>query len=224
MKKYFVLFACAVVVALMVAMFSGCSLSSSSNNISDTRLGVFDGECESFNATFVYGKRETPYKLDGVANNLVDFAIISVCFPSRIADDEVISYSLTAGTKTANGTLEKNPYTNEFMADTKLSISGSETVSLVLSSNNLEETTLGLVNRSQSWQVNNEKALEIGTSALKDEIQNFKDSGYEVQAKIVTQQSTNFGTYYWNISITSTSGKSHSVLVDVSKGEILVKN
>lgn len=225
MKKYFIIIACAVIVAFMVALFSGCSSSSAISNVSDDRYGVFDGECENFNATLIYGKRETPYKLDGIANELVDFAIISVNFPNKIAENEVVTYSLTAGDKKSSGNLERNPYTNEYMVDTKLALSGDETVNLVVQSDSCEETSLSLTNRSKTWEIDHEKALELGAKSLKEEINAFKkNGGYEIQIKIATQQKTNFGTYYWNFYVISTSGKRHSVLISVSNGEILVKN
>ena len=47
---------------------------------------------------------------------------------------------------------------------------------------------------------------------------------YEIYVKIISEQETNFGTYYWTVSVIGTNGDKHSVVFGVNSDEILVKN
>lgn len=226
MKKYLIIIGCVALVAFMVALFSGCSLQSNDENISDIRYGIYDGECEEYNATFVYGMREKPYILDGTSNKGVEFGIITVVFSNRPSENETVSYSLKIGEGTYAGTLEKSPYSNEYMADIGKLASNSDEMTLSISVGSEAEETIKLDNKSNSWQISSSKAKEIGLKALKaniDKLENEKQN-YEVYVKIISQQQTNFGKYYWNVSIVSSKGEKHSVLFSTENEEILVKN
>lgn len=226
MKKYLIIIACVTLVAFMVALFSGCSANSTTNNISDLRYGIFDGECEEYNASFVYGMRETPYNLDGISNKKVEFGIITVVFSSKIPDTETVTYSLKIDGETISGNLEKSPYSNEYMADVGKLCSDSSSLFLSIGREGEETTEISLTNRSNSWKINYSKAQELGLNALDAEISKFEESNlsYEIYVKIISQQQTNFGKYFWNISIVSSKGDKHSVLFSTESEDILVKN
>lgn len=225
MKNYLIIFGSLSLIVFMVFLFSGCTQTQNNNNVADIRNGIYDGECEDFNATFVYGERENPYQANGIANNLVEFGIISVVFETKPSQENV-KYSLKLnGEKTFSGTLEKNPYSNEYMADVGFAIAPNSSLSLTLSINN-EEKEINLSNKSNSWKISSEKALEIGKESFKDEISMFNknNENYELFVKIITQQQTNFGKYYWNVSIVSSSGKKHNIVFSTDSEEILLKN
>lgn len=226
MKKYLIIIACVTLVAFMVALFSGCSANSSENCISDLRYGIFDGECEEYNASFVYGMREKPYYLDGVSNKKVEFGIITVVFSSKPADNETVTYSLKLDNEIISGELEKSPYSNEYMADVGKLCSEDSIVSLKVSVSNENGTEVNLTNKSKSWTISCSKAQELGLEALKTNIERFDKDGktYEVYVKIISQQQTNFGKYYWNVSVVSKDGEKHSVLFSTESEDILVKN
>ena len=225
MKNYLIAFMSLSLIVFMIFLFSGCTQSQNENNIADIRQEIFDCECEEFNATFVCGMRENPYQANGVANKLTEFGIISVVFESK-PQQENISYSLVLNNeKTFSGQLEKNPYSNEYMADVGFSVDPNSSLSLTISVGG-EEKEIVLQNKSNSWTIKSEDALEIGLDAFKDEIANFNKNNetYELFVKIMTQQQTNFGKYYWNVSIVSSSGKKHNVVFSTENPEILLKN
>lgn len=226
MKKYFKIFLSIAIVTLMIAMFSGCSANtSSSNKISDNRYGIFDGKNENFNVTFVYGMRENPYNADGISNSLVEFGIISVTFASGIDANQTITYCLIMDDDTISGTLEKSPFTNEYMADIGKKCKDNSVISLKLTYEGKEET-VSLENKTLTWKINNEQAYEIGTEALSSAINNFKKNNidYEIYVKIISQQETNFGTYFWSVSLIGSNGEKHNVVFGINSDEILVKN
>lgn len=227
MKKYLILFASLSLIVFMVFLFGGCTFSSANeNNISDLRQGIYDGQCEEYNATFVYGTRENPYLADGVANKMVEFGIISVIFETKPTENETTEFLLEIdGKKTVSGTLEKSPYTNEYMADIGATVPDGSTLKLIVKLNG-EEISVPLTNQNTSWQINSSKAYEIGKNALKNEIAEIKNNNqsYELHIKITTQQETNFGKYYWQVTVISSSGKKHNVLFSPQSEEILLKN
>ena len=98
MKKYLIIIGCVALVAFMVALFSGCSLQSNKENVSDIRYGIFDGECEEYNATFVYGIREKPYVLDGISNKGVEGNSLSKNFTENRVTAESMEETRKAGT------------------------------------------------------------------------------------------------------------------------------
>lgn len=232
MKKYLIIFAFITMAAFMVALFSGCSdgVGTNNSNVSDVRYGIFDGECEEYNATFVYGMRENPYNSDGISNKNVEFGILSVVFLERIDEKETVNFSLTINDNTINGKLEKSPYTSEYMADIGTTCPDDATISLKISlasnDNSSSDKSITLTNQNLSWEINYENAYKIGTEALSEEVKalNKSKTGYEVYVKIITQQQTNFGTYFWAVSIVSTSGEKHTVIFTPHSEEILVKN
>lgn len=225
MKNYLIIFGSLSLIVFAIFLFSGCTGTTNENNLADIRTGIYDGECEDFNATFVYGMRETPYQSNGVANKLVEFGIISVVFESK-PKQETIQYSLKLnGDKTFSGELEKNPFSNEFMADVGFSIEPNSSLSLTLSIDG-EEKEVVLQNKSNSWTIQSQEALEIGTNAFKDEIATYTKNKetYELFVKIISQQQTNFGKYYWSVSIVTSSGKKHNVVFTTESPELLLKN
>lgn len=226
MKKYFVLFASLSLIVFMVFLFTGCTSPSNENYIADIRNGIFDGECEEFNATLVYGLRETPYQSNGIANKLVEFGIISVVFENAPSESETVKYALSIdGETTLSGTLEKSPYTTEYMADIGTTIDPASTIKLTISYGD-EEKEISLDSKNSSWTITSEKALEVGLNAFKDEIATYNKNNqtYEIYVKIMTQQETNFGKYFWSVSIVSSSGEKHNIVLSSNSEEILLKN
>lgn len=226
MKKYFKIFLSVAIVTLMIAMFSGCSNESSlTAGVSDDRYGIFDGKNENFNATFVYGMRENPYRADGISNKTVEFGIISVTFSTPLETNATITYQLQIADNTISGTLEKSPFTNEYMADIGIKCKDNSALSLKLSYEGKEEV-ITLENKNSSWNIDHKKAHEIGIEALSSAIKNFEKQNvcYEIYVKIISEQETNFGTYYWTVSVIGTNGDKHSVVFGVNSDEILVKN
>lgn len=229
MKKIFIAFFSITIITLMLFLLSGCNVKSNNYEkfISDVRYGIFDGQCNSYNATFTYGLREKPYSPNGVANNKVEFGIISVIFTEKVEEDEIVCFSLKINEDIISGTLEKSPYTDQYMADIGKICSDTDRLSLdVYFASDTSSTIVDLTNKSANWEVNYEDALSNGLSSLSGEIKEFvnKDSSYEIQVKILNDQQTNFGSYFWSVTIISSSGAKHNVVFSTSSKDILVKN
>lgn len=225
MKKYFVLFGSLSLIVFIVMLFSGCSSSNIKEKITDFRYGVYDCSNDNLNVIFVYGLRENPYKYDGIVNNNMEFGIISVEFKDEINETDKIEYVLDIDDQSYYGNLEKNPYSTEYMANIGKICQNDSKLSITILINGIKQETLNLENKTILWKINSNQALEIGINSLKDKINEFEknNQNYEIHVKILTQQKTNFGKYYWIVSIISKTEK-HNVIFSTQSEEILVKN
>lgn len=228
MKKIFITFFSISIVVLILFIFTGCTnVENYEDFISDIRQGVFDGQCESYTVTFTYGQREKPYSLDGVANSKIEFGILSVIFDENIDDDDIVYYSLKINNDITTGTLEKSPYTDQYMADIGKICSDADVLSLdIYFASDTNTKSVVLTNKNKDWDINYEEAFTNGITALSEEIKTLSnnDTTYELQIKILNEQQTNFGSYFWSVTVISSSGVKHNVVFSTSSTDILVKN
>lgn len=227
MKKIVIAFSAVFLVSFMIFLFSGCTSNNYNNLISDIRYGVFDAECEEYSVTFTYGLREKPYSPDGIVNEKVEFGIISVLFTGSINSKETVYYSIKINDNVTSGTLEKSPYTNQYMADIGKLCSDTDTISIeVYIGEATDITAVALKNKSADWKIDHEKALSKGIDALSAEINTLTKNKftYEIQVKILNEQETNFGVYFWSFTLLSSDGGRYNVVFDIETGDILLKN
>ena len=110
------------------------------------------------------------------------------------------------------------------MADIGSQITTNEPIELTLKLPT-GEIKLTLEKRSENWEINFEKALKIGKNALKDEISEMSKNGsIEYYLKIISNNKTNFGTYFWAFTAISENGEKHTVIFSPTNEAILVKN
>ena len=222
MKKFY-FYSCLGIICLIVALILvGCGNSNFNllDNLSDARYGVFDGKNDDFNATFIYGERENPYAPDGIRNKTVDFGIISVVFKEKPTASTPI-FTLKTETKTYSGELEKSPFTDEYMADIGEQITNDNILELTIDGYEV----LNLDRKNNTFEIDFEKALTIGENGLKNEIKELAKNGkVECYLKIIYNNKSNYGTYFWAFSIIGEDGTKHNVIFSTNSGEILVKN
>lgn len=227
MKKIIITFCSISLIALMLFLFSGCQSLNNEELISDLRYGIFDGEGETYNATFTYGLREKPYYPDGIVNPKVEFGIISVIFAEKINDGDTVYYSIKINDNIISGILEKSPYTDQYMADIGRICSDSDLITLeIYFESNSTPQVISLTNKNLSWNIDYKEAFKNGIEALAENIKEFKEkkSSYEVQVKILNEQQTNFGVYFWSVTIISSEGDKHNVVFATNSPDILLKN
>ena len=222
MKKFY-FYSCLGIICLITALILvGCGSSSLNvkDNLSDARYGVFDGKNDDFNATFIYGERENPYSPDGINNNLVDFGIISVVFNEKPTVDNP-TFTLKTETKIYSGELEKSPFTDEYMADIGERIFDDNILEFTIDG----YEKINLDRKNNSFEIDFEQALKIGEEGLKDEIKQMTKNGKtEFYLKIIYNNKSNYGQYFWAFSVIGEDGTKHNIIFSTNNGEILVKN
>ena len=225
MKNYIIGFICLSIIVFVTMLFVGCNNTTNSENISDLRYGIFEGQNENFNATFLYGIREEPYRADGVSSSVkIEFGIITVTFENRIDENKVITYLLVIDENEYSGEMEKSPYSDDYMANIGKICNKNSSITLSIKVGDQEET-IELENVSLNFELDYEKAMEIGLDALSENISEIEknNESYEIYVKILSDQKYNFGKYYWGVSVVSPSQR-HNVLISTSTQEILLKN
>ena len=189
------------------------------NNLSDSRYYVFDGECETYFATLIFGKRETPYYADGISNENVEFGIIEVMFFNK-KTEETISCKLDIDNLSYNVILEKNPITFSYMTDLEKIYNQNSTIYLTV-----EDQVVNLENQTKNWQINFQKALHVGINTFKDFIISSKKNNLntEFYLKIIGKANSYENKFfYWCFSIKG-ENISKSCAIDVETGEVLTK-
>lgn len=228
MKKIVITLSTVCLVAFMLFLFSGCTSTNYNNLLSDVRYGVFDGQCEDYSVTFTYGLREKPYFPDGIANEKVEFGIVSVVFTDSFSVDKTVYYSIKINENVTSGTLEKSPYTDQYMADIgKICSDGDEiSIEIYFGDEIVDVDSISLKNKSADWEVDYKKAMNEGITALSAEIENMTQNKltYEIQVKILNEQETNFGVYFWSVTLISSDGDRCNVVLDTTTADILLKN
>ena len=218
MKKYIIL----VILMLSFCFFIGCGTNLNDKvvkNLSEIRYNAFQYVSSGFKISFMSGEREDPYEYDGISNKKVDFGIITAVFKDFKGFNK-IPFKIELNGDVKEGLLEKNPFNSSYMADIGIKVKDDYKIKVSLNNGDFVE----LVNISNSWAINYEKALEIGINYTKDEILKLKNNeAAEFYLKIITDEEYLIDEFFWSFSFTDSNFKSTTVIIDVNSGEILVK-
>lgn len=210
-----------LIFTLLVGCGKGNIKSDVVNNMADIRYNLFVGQAENISANLMCGMRENPYQADGIAKKTVQFGVITVTLKNR--PTESVHYSLVAGKQSFAGVLEENPYNHTFMVDIEKIIDGEEGVYLTVEG---VASNMQLMPISKDWAVQYDKALELGISALEEDIKSMyhkRKFKAECFLKIILDQNAINNPYYWCFGVTGEDGKKAVVIFDVESGEIITK-
>lgn len=217
---------------LIVASVFGLSACGKSNiNLNDyiieERHTLFTAQDNLYTVTLSSGLREENYALDGIVNNKIDFAVLTIA--RNNADplsNDTYTYTVVVNDQTYTGDMEKSATDNTYSADLMVNIPADATV-------NAEIKFTGytfnqpLENTSNSFTVDKSKAIEIANTELKTELENLtadKNNKIEVVMKLLKDYSnTELKTYYWYVGIVSTNGETLGILIDANSGNIIAK-
>ena len=196
-------------------------------NLSEVRYNLFRGDSEVLNATFMTGEREEIYVLNGQADNLIDFGIITLNF--KTPTDTyfgVPKYKLTIGDEYYEGEFEKSPFDANYVADIGVKTPDDSQIYLLVEWESIYET-LKLDPISPGWTLNWQKALETAMDNISDT--NFealvKDGKLEaeVHIQIIGDPDGLTNQYYWYISIYGQNGSTINIVIDPMTGALISK-
>jgi len=203
----------------------GCNsvYSEVSKAVSEVRYSIYSGETDALKATFMCGKREKDYVINGYNTPLIDFGIITITLKKPATSDNA-KIVLTVDTNRYEDTLEKNPFDDTLVADLKIIPTTSELSLKVYLNNDAHELTLNCL--SSDWKIDHQAALKLACKTLKGELKTQIDSSYkgEVYVKIIEDTKVNKGEYYWYVSFAGRDGIKHTVIINPLSGEVLAKN
>lgn len=197
-----------------------------SDYLIEERNSLFVGSDNLYSVTLSAGKREKDYAFDGVINEKVDFAILTL---SRIDNsplaNDTYNYGVTIGENTYTGTLTKSEVDNSYSADLEIALTDEDPISTQITftgytfSQNLENIT-------SQFQVKKDDALKIANDTLGSQVQNLisANTQIEVVMKILKDYSaSDIRNYYWYVGSISTDGDTLGVLINANTGEVVAK-
>lgn len=213
---------------LVCIVLAGCSnlYKSVKNNVSEVRQNIYTGESQSLVGSFMSGKREEDYVINGVSTTSIEFGVIAVSLQNiNVGYAKTGQYTLISGKDTYSGELQLNPFDNSYVADIGTIIDSDDEIILKVSIGSFsDEVTLSKINTS--WSINHNDALKLACKTLKSDLKGWNTkTGFDGEAyvKIIHDSKISSTDYFWYISFVNTTGTMHSVIIHPITGEILAK-
>lgn len=216
-----------VLIVGVCIVLAGCSklYKNAQNSIAEVRQNIYIGENESMVASFMAGKREEDYVINGVSTPLIEFGVIAVSLQNvNVSYAKTGSFSLLSGKDTYSGELQLNPFDNSYVADIGKIIDNDDDISLTVSIGSFT-SEVSLQKTNTKWKLNCDDALKTACKALKSELKSWGKKNFdgEVYIKIIHDSKISSTDYFWYVSFVNTTGTMHSVIIHPITGEILAK-
>jgi uncharacterized protein Veg len=219
-------FLCAVAaIAALTGLLAACGSGEVDkeilNNISDLRTNVYTAKSESVEVTVLTGRRETPYKIDGISEVKTDYTVISIKPAEPPSPERSYSYTLVNGKNKYGGEFTPHPFGATYTAEIARQLTGEAT--LTVTSDQLTEE-LTLEPHFEAGMLEWDEALAKGVSAVQDEVRGMYVDGKlnaEVYVQFIGDPLQNGGGYFWYIAVSGQNGKTYAALLDPVTGEIL---
>lgn len=195
------------------------------NSLAEIRYNIFTGSSENFDITFMSGKREKNYVINGYNTELIDFGVITIKLKDESLDCTNSSFALTVNTLRYEDNLEKNPFDGTLVADIGVVIDNEiSAITIKVIIDKISED-ITLTNLSSQWELNCYDALKIASKQLKQELSPFITNEFlgECYVKIIPDSINNNGEYLWYINFAGREGTQHSVIINPITKEILAK-
>ena len=213
---------CILLIAVAVVAF-GCgktTLSYVEDNMAEITKTFYFGENKTLYATLSSGQRENEYLLNGKAEPLVDFALLSVTFfEEAVANVITVEVSVNETKQTIE--LELNRMSGAYMADLERFFTGEETIIVEYNGEQLQ-----LNNLSKDFKVQWKEALEIAVEQLQSEItkeKEYANLNAECYLKVLDKRANNFEEFFWCFTILNVKNESFSVVISTTDGSVLAK-
>lgn len=192
----------------------------------EERNSIFTAEDSDYSVTFSTGMREKNYALDGVKNEMVDFAVLTLARIDRQPiQTSACEYILTINDEVLRGNLAKSELDNTFSCDLEKAVSAESQIHVQI---NFDGYTFekDLANTTSEFTVDKAAAIKLANSELGEELNNFnKDkNNFEAVMKIVKDYSSSeVKNYYWYVGVVAKNGETLGVLIDAVSGEVIAK-
>ena len=217
-----------IAIVMCFGLLSACEspmYSKAKDNIAEIRNNIFIGENENVKATFMSGKREKEYVINGTSTLLIEFGVITFALlGDNVTRAKTGNYKVIIDSKTYEGQLELNPFDNTYVADLGSMFDSSDNIYASINVGSFEsEVTLELKNGD--WQTSSTDALQIACKTLKKELKDYDKDVWssEVYIKIIHDDKVASDKYFWYVNFVGRDGTNHSVIIDPYTKEILAK-
>ena len=213
MKKYFFM-----LLLIPILAFAGCGKESVKDNMSEVTHLYFFGEQDGYECSISVGLREQNYIMDGKHGQTCEFSLVSLKCPEVTSDKIEVTISIDGNTQ--NLSLEFNPLNSNYMADLGYNLSQDASVFL-----SFQNVTISLVERTSSFDVNYDQAIDIALATIGKEADCFyKNNSFLGEGYLKILDGTRFGGdgLFWCFTIVGEEQISKNVLIDVYDKENII--
>ncbi len=179
------------------------------------------GENDKFYCSISSGKREETYLMDGRSGKNVDFALVRFDL-STPRTNKILKAKVSIDEVEKDVELEINSLESEYLCDLCQHLSGAEKISI-----EFEGQKQDLQNLSKDFSVDSEKALEIASKEMGDNILKVKSYNVlnaECYLSVMDKKANNFDQIYWCFTVLNVNNESFSIIISTKDGSVLAKN
>lgn len=228
MKKISILlFSLLITLSLINIGCAGKIPSEIKDNLSEIRINIFEATNDNISVNIITGQREEPYVLNGSAQGMNEYTVITIIpeNPDNISTDITYNYLLKTGKKDYSGSFTLHPFGNSYAAEISEKINTKSVEIKITASKddwNFNESIVMesiLTENMISW----EDALLIGMEALENSISSMyskKNLKAEVYVKLLCDPLGKTTDHYWYVAFAD-GKKVASALIDPISKEIL---
>jgi hypothetical protein len=196
------------------------------NNIAEIReFMLFDRDDEAC-VSMICGHRESEYKLNGFATDLIEFGVVTVSMFKEMSGDLTMNYVLFVGTEKFDGVMSKNPFDGTFVVDIHKIVDCNANVVLQLDIGEWEKS-YKLKSINKDWGIDSRDCIQILIKQYKDELKSLydkKDWCAEVYIKIIDETDEYVSNFYFYVSVLGRRGETLSMVISPDTGDILASN
>lgn len=196
------------------------------NSISEIRMDIYEGRGDFFDVNIFIGKRETPYNLDGISEQLVDYCLIFVMPAEELEEGYALNFTLSGGNYNESGVLAEDPSTGKFQIDIGKYYSGVSELNLTLFCGEITESVI-VKSRFDDNMIRWKDALTIAMDNLSESFDKaFNDKNFfgEIFIRFVNNPLMGEDKYFWYVMLRDREGKMSTVLIDSSNSDVVAKN
>lgn len=199
-------------------MFAGCSKTGYENNISEIRENIFIGESEHFEISVYVGKREDPYKADGVANKMTQYFLVVIEPKFDTTEDDIMNTNVIIKGQIYAKSLTKDIFRDKFIYDfVNLKAAENFTINVQVLSYDEDVAMLEMLTAGMKTYT---EALTEAMVMLKDKFEATKDEkkySCEIYVRLSYSKFMSDKRLYWHVSILDRQGNITGVIIDVNK-------
>ncbi len=229
MKRFFYVFTAILLVVISIFTLSACNKKKKvaydlSQNISYAETNKYAGASDDFRVTVTAGIREKLFIADGTAQNVGEFAQISVVPLKTNLLKQDYTYTLLGEGCELNGSLTRDVVTHNYIAAVELGECKNKLTALKLKYGE-NEVEIPLVDQL-SDKITYQQALEIAKCELTEQIEgNITDGklNREITVKLIRDKRNPDSPYYWYVSFIAADNGYWAVLLDPTSGEVVTK-
>lgn len=176
-------------------------------NLSEVRVNSYIAESSKMSASAITGKREDPYIIDGIAQGMNEYTVITFTPTNadNISAELTYTYTLKTAKKNYSGSFTLHPFGNSYSAELDVTL---DEPSLELTVNASKDDwsfndTVTLKSVKTDEMISWEDALMIGEEALKESISNMyekKKLKAEIYVKLLVDPMNSEGKNYWYVA------------------------